>query len=175
MRVDIHEPATYVTAPCCFERPKSLGVMITARGPSVRNPNSYHHGTGIVQTFEVDRNGNRNHYHQCQNNGCARAKSRRDATTDCGCREKNNRSENDMRRWLWGNPLRDGQVGGIREDFHDDVHAHSDAHAHEAIAAPKRGPDHGRDRTTGLTPKPTRRGESRRGFGAKRVFLDQVA
>ena len=52
-----------------------------------------------------------------------------------------------MRRWLWGNPLRDGQVGGIREDFHDDVHAHSDAHAHEAIAAPKRGPDHGRDRT----------------------------
>src|ERR1035437_4086707 len=25
--------------------------MITARGPSVRNPNSYRHGTGIVQTF----------------------------------------------------------------------------------------------------------------------------
>jgi len=51
MRSDGPEPAPYVTAPCCFKRPKSVGVMITARGPRVRNPNRYHHGTGIVQTF----------------------------------------------------------------------------------------------------------------------------
>jgi len=33
------EPGIYVTDPCCFKGPKSVGVIITARGPIVRNPN----------------------------------------------------------------------------------------------------------------------------------------
>jgi len=51
MRFDGSETASYLTIRCCLKLPKSAGVMITVRGPRVRNPNSYHHGTGMLQTL----------------------------------------------------------------------------------------------------------------------------
>src|ERR1035438_2524204 len=133
--------------------------MITARGPSVRNPNSYRHGTGIVQTFRSIKTATVIITINARNFVAPR-RIRAATQPPIALAVRNTTdARNDVCRWLWGNPLRDGQVGGILEDFHDDVHTHSDAYADEAIAAPKRGPDHGRDRTTGLTPKPTRRGE----------------
>ncbi len=86
-----------------------------------------------------------------------------------------NRRKNDIRRLIGSEQLRDYQVHSKLQRSHEDVHAHSDAHSDQAISAPQRVPDQGRHRATGLTPKPTRRDGSRRGFDAKRVFLDQVA